>query len=158
MGRSRRADQVTGAAHVLARLARVLETACQEAELSLPQYRVLVFVHDRPERAGDVAAAASVSRPTLTALVDGLERQGMLRRTRVAGDGRGVRVELTPKGADALVRAEDAVRTRVDQLVHDAGAPAVIDGLLAVGEVLDQERAARQAERSSTANASHIRE
>jgi len=158
MGRVKRAEQLTDSAHVLARLARVLETACQEAGISLPQYRVLVFLHSGPERAGEVAARAAVSRPTLTAIVDGLERQGLLDRARVDDDGRGIRLELTTKGRAVLADAERSVRNRIERILAAAGATGIVDDLRAIGEELDRERAARQAGRSSTANAAHIRE
>lgn len=121
----------------LARLARLIEQVCQESGLSLPQYRLLVIVSQRSQRAGELAGRAAVSRPTLTALVDGLERQGLLRRTRVAGDRRGILLELTGAGTDALARAEKNLCLRLEELIHESGAAGLIEDLHALATVLD---------------------
>lgn len=128
---------------MIARLARVAERACGDADLTLPQYRLLAFVSRQPQRAGDLATRAAVSRPTLTALVDGLERQGWLRRTPVEGDRRGIQLVVTPAGADVLARADRTLAERLGRLVHDAGVPEILDHLTAIGAVLDREREER---------------
>ena len=71
---------------LLARLARVAERACQESGISLPQYRLLVSISNRPQRASELAVQVGVSRPTLTSLVDGLAQGNLLRRVPVEGD------------------------------------------------------------------------
>jgi len=45
-----------------------------------------------------------VRRPTITRLVDGLERRGLVRRVSHAGDGRVQRVEATAAGRRLLQR------------------------------------------------------
>ena len=72
--------QLTSGIRLLARLARVAELACQQTGISLPQYRLLVSITGRPQRASELAAHVGVSRPALTSLVDGLEAAGCLRR------------------------------------------------------------------------------
>jgi long-chain acyl-CoA synthetase len=59
----------------LARLSRVLENH-GPGDLSLSQYRVLGLLSSGHERAGDLAARLAVTKPTLTALVDGLVERG----------------------------------------------------------------------------------
>ena len=54
---------------------------------------------------GALAAAEGVAAPTMTRLVDGLERDGFVRRRRDPGDARGVLVEATPAGEDPHRRA-----------------------------------------------------
>lgn len=98
---------------ILARLSRVAERVCLESGISLPQYRLLLTLADRQMRAGELAERVGVSRPTLTSLIDGLERQGMLRRRPVPGDRRGIRLEPTELGQVALERAERALSDRM---------------------------------------------
>jgi len=105
----------------LARLSRLLEQASSSAGLSLAQYRVLVFVAERPQRASALAAKVDVQRATLSAIVGGLERAGLLRRVPVAHDGRGVQLRLTPAGRRLLDRAEQALTAQLSQ-VAAAGA------------------------------------
>jgi DNA-binding MarR family transcriptional regulator len=55
-----------------------------------------------PVGIGALAAAEGVSAPTMTRLVDGLERDGLVRRGRDPADARGVLVRATPKGSRIL--------------------------------------------------------
>lgn len=92
--------------------------------MSLAQYYLLA-----PLGGGDalpvsqLAAAAGISAPTATRLVDGLERDGVLRRARTTKDRRTVLVSLTPAGHATLGarRAELAARRRrlYEQLAPD---------------------------------------
>ena len=98
---------------LLARLARVAEQACQSTGISLPQYRLLVSISGRPQRASELATKVGVSRPTLTSLVDGLEHGGLLRRAPVPSDRRGIQLLPTEAGQLAIARAEDALVQRL---------------------------------------------
>lgn len=135
---------------MVARLARVVESACQEAGLSLPQYRALLFVAEQPQRARDLASKIAVSRPAITDLVDGLERQGCLRRIPVEGDRRGIGLELTDEGAAAMSRAETSIAERLAPLVSDE---SLLRDLASLEPVLDAalERALREAAGESEA-------
>jgi len=126
---------------VLARLARVAERACQESGISLPQYRILVSLSDRPQRASELAAHVGVSRPTLTSLVSGLDQSRLLRRAPVPGDRRGIQLEPTRAGLEAVVRAEHVLTQRLLQLIDRKAAGTVGKVVMAVGEALDREGA-----------------
>ena len=127
---------------LLARLARVAEQACQRAGISLPQYRLLLSVAEEPMRAGQVAERVGVSRPTLTSLIDGLERGGLLERQPVPGDRRGIRLAATEAGLTALKRAEAELTQRLVQLVDPDMARRVGDIVVALGVALDKESSA----------------
>lgn len=135
-------DQVdfSSGIRLLARLARVAERACQESGISLPQYRLLVSLSGGPQRASELAAHVGVSRPTLTSLVDGLEQGGLLRRAPVPNDRRGIQLEPTEAGREALQRAERVLTTRMLQLVDSDAASAVGPLVSALGAALDRER------------------
>jgi len=139
----------TAGIRVLARLARVAERACQEAGISLPQYRLLLSIADRSARASELAAHVGVSRPTLTSLVDGLEHNGLLRRVPVPSDRRGIRLEPTHEGLDALARAEGVITRRLLELVDPEVAGDVRAIVTAVGNALDREGALRAPGRSA---------
>lgn len=123
----------------LARLARVAEQACQSTGISLPQYRLLVAVSGSSQRASALAERVGVSRPTLTSLVDGLERNQLLVRKRVATDRRGIRLEPTEAGLEAVTRAEFALTNRLRGLINPEHASVANEIAVAVSENLDRE-------------------
>jgi DNA-binding MarR family transcriptional regulator len=132
----------TAGIRLLARLARVAEQTCQSTGISLPQYRLLVSVSGRPQRASELAASVGVSRPTLTSLVDGLEQGGLLRRVPVPTDRRGIRLEPTDAGCEAMARAERALTQRLLQLIDgdvSGVAQLVKNVVVELGAALDRE-------------------
>jgi DNA-binding MarR family transcriptional regulator len=133
---SRPAAGFSAGIRLLARLSRLAETAFQETGISLPQYRLLVELAEGPRRASQVAAELGVTRPTLTSLVDGLERNGLLRRVPVAGDRRGVRLETTEAGQRALARAEATLAERLAPLVDAKSAARAGDMVSAIARAL----------------------
>jgi DNA-binding MarR family transcriptional regulator len=63
-----------------------------------------VVVSTGPLAIGALATAEGVAAPTMTRLVDGLERDGFIRRRRDPSDARGVLVEATPAGRRVLAK------------------------------------------------------
>lgn len=89
-----------------ATITRVLEAELvAEQDLSLAAYDVLVQLAEAPDRRlrmTELADAVLLSRSGVTRLVDRMERAGLVSRTRVPGDGRGVAAELTDAGFHRL--------------------------------------------------------
>jgi DNA-binding MarR family transcriptional regulator len=139
------ANETNGAVRTLARLARVLEHACQE--LSLPQYRLLAMVATGDERATQLAGRLTLSKPTVTAVVDGLVERGMLARSEVAGDRRAVRLTLTPAGRSALAGTEATMGEQLARLMARCDDPQlVMAGLAQLGQALERAFGERMAE------------
>src|SRR5215510_3946073 len=132
------AGQLASAVRSVAILSRHFERQCLEIGLSLPQYRLLLFVRRGPQRAAELAAQAAVRRPTLTALVDGLEKEGLLVRRAVEGDRRGIRLELTSKGLEMLERAEAHLCDLLDRMLKHGESERVLGGLEELLVVLDR--------------------
>ena len=125
---TRRADAVRAAA----RLARVSGAALAEAELTLAQYRVLVFLDTAPRPASDVAALLDVTPSTVTSVVDGLVHRHLVARGQDPGDRRRVMLSLTDTGREALDEGDQVVAERLGRLLDrldDDGAEAVLHGL-----------------------------
>ncbi|HET9441686.1 MAG TPA: MarR family winged helix-turn-helix transcriptional regulator, partial [Acidimicrobiales bacterium] len=119
--------------------------------LTLPQYRLLAFLSGGPERAAALAGRLDVTRPSLTALVDGAVARGLVERTAAPDDRRGVRHTVTPAGLDALARADAIVATRLAEVSgHLAAADArrVLEGLELLGRALEAAAAERRSRRS----------
>ena len=129
-----RDEKLIEGARVLAHLGRVLEKACDAAGVTISQYRILSYVGFQAQRAGELADRAAVSRPTLTVALDTLEQRGLVRRERVPGDRRGIRLELTDSGRQALHAAEDALSAELAALVPPADLDDVLASLAVIGQ------------------------
>jgi DNA-binding MarR family transcriptional regulator len=111
------ADRLHSAAiHLLRRLRRQDEamglTAARASALS-------IMVFGGPVTIGKLAAAEQVSAPTVTRLVVGMERDGLVRREGDPADGRVVWVHPTAKGTRLL---HEGRRRRVAALAADIAA------------------------------------
>jgi DNA-binding MarR family transcriptional regulator len=96
------ADRLHSAAlHLLRRL----RTEDDALGISPPRLSALsVVVYAGPLQIGALAEAEGVAAPTMTRLVDGLERDGLVARGADPVDGRAVMVRATAKGTRALQR------------------------------------------------------
>lgn len=127
----------------VARLSRVVERTVEKTGLTLPQYRLLGFLALGPVAAARLAERLTVSRPTITVVVDGLVAQGLVARSRGYSDRRQVDHTLTPAGEAALAAADDAVGGRLAELfasLPDERRSAALAGLDALREALDIDR------------------
>ena len=72
------------------------------ASLTLAQYLLVAPLLDTPTRSvGELAAHAGVTSPTATRMLDGLERDGYVKREPATHDRRCVALRLTPSGRRA---------------------------------------------------------
>ncbi|MFD0266426.1 MarR family winged helix-turn-helix transcriptional regulator [Streptomyces sp. NPDC127106] len=87
-----------------ARLDRASEVHFSRSGLSTGRYRLLVDLEDGggEKSPSGLARSLGVSRATVTGLVSGLEREGLVARRASAEDGRGAVVVLTARGAQRL--------------------------------------------------------
>jgi DNA-binding MarR family transcriptional regulator len=96
------ADRLHSAALHLLRRLRIEDDVLG---VSPPRLSALsVVVSAGPLAIGALASAEGVAAPTMTRLVDGLERDGFVRRRRDPADARGVLVEATPTGRRTLTK------------------------------------------------------
>jgi len=120
-------DPVVGIARSLAMLSRTLDESCLAAGLTLAQYRALLFVALRPWRAAALAGEMGVRRPTLSGIIDSLDRAGLVERRSVEDDRRGVSISLTPTGSTVLRSVETDMRARLGEAIDRSGSSAAID-------------------------------
>ena len=118
---ARAADRLHSAAIHLLRRVRKQDDATGLSAARLSALSVAVFAG--PVTIGQLAAAEQVSPPTMTRLVVGMERGGLVRRDRDAKDGRVVWIRATPKGTrilhDGRRRRVAALTARVAELSRD---------------------------------------
>lgn len=92
-------------------LLRRLRAEDEALGISAPRLSALsVLVLAGPHRVGELARIEQVEPPTMTRLVDGLQRDGYVRRSPDPADARAVIVEATERGDRAL---REAMRRRV---------------------------------------------
>ncbi len=81
--------------------------------LSWPGFRVLFAIwHTGPVEARKVAELTGMSRAAVSALVNTLDRDGLVERRRAPHDGRAVLLDLTDAGHDAITDAFAAQNER----------------------------------------------
>lgn len=98
----------------------------QGLPVTLGEYHLLVQLSEAPGRTLRMSALAdflALSRSRLTHTVDRMERRGLVVRTPVPGDRRGVNCVMTDAGYAALVEAAPGHVTAVRRLLVDALTP-----------------------------------
>ncbi len=111
------ADRLHSAAIHLLRRARRRDPEMGIGPAQSSALSVLVFVG--PQSLGALARLEQVRPPTMSRIVTGLERAGLVRRRRDAADGRAVRLEPTARGRRVLQQGR---ARRVDALAANVAA------------------------------------
>jgi DNA-binding MarR family transcriptional regulator len=98
------------------RMRRHVDARLAEHGLSMSRTKVIGLLGFRgPTHQGEIATMFDLAPRTVTELVDGLERDGLVMRTADPDDRRARYVDLTPAGQEVLARATAAR----DQIVSD---------------------------------------
>ncbi len=130
---------------VIARLSRVFETRLGAESMSLPQFRLLAFLSEGEWAASALADWLAVTRPSITALVDGLVERDWVERRESPDDRRRVLHQITPAGQAALASASGCLDETLDSLLDhlDADERArALDGLDQLGVAMRRFREA----------------
>ena len=94
--------------------------------LTVPAWRVLaVLLRDDRSRVGELAELTSIEFSTLSRLIDGLERRGLVARKPAADDARVVHVTLTSRGRSIATRLLPAAIDLEQRLVVGMSAAEV---------------------------------
>jgi DNA-binding MarR family transcriptional regulator len=120
--RSELADRLHSAAIHLLRRLRKQDEASGLSAARMSALSVVVF--GGPVTIGQLASAEQVSAPTMTRLVEGLERDGHIKRQRDARDARVTWIHPTAKGTRVL---QEGRRRRVAELARDVDALSDVD-------------------------------
>ena len=112
----RKSDVATRFHSAAIRLLRGVRKQDPEMDLTPARASVLsVLVFGGPRSAGELAAAEQVAAPTMTKLINGLARDGYVRKRPHPEDGRAVMITATAKAARAL---HEGRRRRIKLLQH----------------------------------------
>ena len=129
------ADRLHSAAIHLLRRVRTRDTESGVGPAQLSALSVLVFAG--PRSLGELAAGEQVRPPTMSRIVAGLMRAGLVRRHVTKEDRRRLRLEATAKGTDLLWAARkrrvESLAASLRQLPADE-----IERLREAAELMDQ--------------------
>ena len=130
-------DAWRGVVYANAKVLRVAE-ADLVARLGFPLswLDVLAQLHDAPQgslRIQELQAGSLFTPSGITRLVDRIEAAGLVRRERVVGDRRGVRVVLTPEGRR---RHDEAFRAHLPIIEREFASRLTADQHRAVADAL----------------------
>jgi DNA-binding MarR family transcriptional regulator len=95
------------------RLIRLLRSSGRH-ELSRTEVGALLTLLDGPRRITELAATEALAQPTVTQLVDKLQKRGLVERQRSGDDGRVVLVVISARGREQL----EALRARSRALMR----------------------------------------
>jgi DNA-binding MarR family transcriptional regulator len=139
-------DRSTEAVRAIVRVARMLEHAA--TDLTLPQYRLLAMVASGDQRASKLAGQLALSRPTVTAVVEGLVDRGFLARSEVRSDRRAVDLSVTEAGGRALAATDAAMGAQLARILDHCDDPQAVEaGLLLLAGAAKAVVAERMADR-----------
>lgn len=134
-------DALTDAVLLASRafVAIAAESLADLADVTLPQYRVLVVLSSRgPQNLASLAEALNVNPSTATRLCDRLVRKHLVRRETARLDRREVRLATTPAGASLVQTVIGRRRAKIATLVRRLPAAkraGLVEALQALGEV-----------------------
>lgn len=125
-------------ATLVPRLNRVFRGQVRPAAgLSMPQFIALRALRHGPISAGQLAQRFGVSRPTITRMVDGLVKKGLVERHVGAQDRRVALTSLTSEGGRILEVTEDSATRSMAALLASLS-PERLDRLeLALGDLAE---------------------
>jgi DNA-binding MarR family transcriptional regulator len=119
---------------------RLASIVARESSLTVQQFLALAYLTDRGGRAvNDLRNALGIAQSTASELVTRLERGGFVLKERDPRDARSLRVELTPKGREAVRKRRRAAKEYYKTVfaeISDANQNAMIVSLESLLETL----------------------
>jgi DNA-binding MarR family transcriptional regulator len=96
---------------------RELDASLREAGLTVPQWRALGVLLQKPGAThSDLVRQLEIEAPSVTSLVNGMQRKGWVRQERSETDARAKRLYLTPSGRRTLGTARSSCAPVQDRM------------------------------------------
>lgn len=135
--RSRETDPV----RCIVAVFREFERAARDAELSVAQYRFLLFLRNGPMRAGEIAANSLLTKATISGRIQELRELGLIEAQAEASDLRVTRLSLTRAGRDRMDRFERRLLRVLKELIGEADETRILGAL---GELYGEMKHSRE--------------
>ena len=97
-------------------LYREFEQVARQGDMSMAQYRTLLYLMGGARRAGELAAANAVTKPTVSTMIGSLRAHGWVEEATDA-DGRATRIRLTDAGRQRVEAFETTLADRMEALL-----------------------------------------
>ena len=146
---TREDELATAFGGVFLRLTRLLDKRMAREGASLARTRVLLMIDRRGSvKASDIAEVFGLAPRTVTDTLDGMERQGLVRREPDPKDRRAKQIVITDEGRRALAATEPLRRDLLGQVLGSltsneqdefARMLAKLEGALAIQEAADSD-------------------
>jgi DNA-binding MarR family transcriptional regulator len=117
-------------ARAIVRMFHRFETAVRNSDLSFAQYRILGFLQNGPRRAGELALASAVKKPTVSSVLNGLRQRGWISDLTDSVDGRVVTVVLTASGRKRLREFDNQLAQTLESYISKADQPRICAALV----------------------------
>lgn len=105
--------------------------------LTYPQYLVMMVLwEDDSQTVGEIGHRLMLDTNTLTPMLQRMEREGLVTRTRGTSDGRQTLVSLTPQGKRLEHKAKDIPSCMAQKWHGDTLAPDQFESMIATIDVL----------------------
>lgn len=115
---------------------REFEQAARAANMTVSQYRILLFLRIGPQRAGELAALAAVKKPSITPIIAALEERGWISRETDPDDRRSARLAITESGREAMWSFEQRLTGVVAATMPADQRDNILDAFVTMGEGL----------------------
>src|SRR5258708_2172479 len=132
-------------ARAIVRMFHRFETASRNSDLSFAQYRILGFLQNGPQRAGELALASAVKKPTVSTLLNGLRQRGWISDRTDPVDGRVVTVVLTPSGRKRVRAFDNQLAETLESYLSPSDLPAIFAALVQLYASLNEANESRAA-------------
>jgi MarR family transcriptional regulator for hemolysin len=114
------AREVLDVVPMIMRTIRAEMRSRRSADLTIPQFRALMFLNRSPGASLlDLADHLGLTSPTVCRMVDGLVSAGLVARASSSTDRRKLTLRLTSQGLVILERARNGTQARLTQILSD---------------------------------------
>ena len=122
---------------------REFEQVARRSDISLAQYRLMLYLRTGPKRAGEIAAAIAVAKPTISLALNALREKGWITSSTDEEDGRASRILITAAGKTRMEAFEAELAARIAPMRGGVDAKTLSDALAAAYVAMGATREAR---------------
>jgi DNA-binding MarR family transcriptional regulator len=127
-------------------LSREFDQVGRQGEMSITQYRFMLFLRNGPKRAGEIAATSMVTKATISGQITQLKDKGWVDVETDASDRRVSRVVLTAEGRAAMDALEARLLRALEGLIGEGDRARILEALTDLYLALGATRESRLAD------------
>ncbi|MDB5037545.1 MAG: MarR family protein [Bacteriovoracaceae bacterium] len=90
-----------------------------KGKITLPQFRILSNISQGIKTVGGIAEVHGVAQPTMSKMVDGLVKRGMIKRIADKDDRRQINLALSKKGADLYRQSLKSIQLQLSKALSE---------------------------------------